>query len=55
MAGSARYMAILDANVLYPQLVRDTLLSLVKDRPELVAKLALVVERMAAHGVIGYC
>ena len=28
MAGSARYTAILDANVLYPQLVRDTLLSL---------------------------
>ncbi len=27
MAGSARYTAILDANVLYPQLVRDTLLS----------------------------
>lgn len=28
MAGSARYTAILDANVLYPQLVRDVLLSL---------------------------
>ncbi len=28
MAGSARYTAILDANVLYPQLIRDTLLSL---------------------------
>jgi len=28
VAGSARYTAILDANVLYPQLVRDTLLSL---------------------------
>lgn len=28
MAGSARYTAILDANVLYPQLVRDLLLSL---------------------------
>ena len=70
MAGSARYTAILDANVLYPQLVRDTLLSLAverlyharwsatihdewtrnlaKDRPELAAKLPLVVERMNA-------
>ena len=28
MAGSARYTVILDANVLYPQLLRDTLLSL---------------------------
>lgn len=28
MAGSSRYTAILDANVLYPQLLRDTLLSL---------------------------
>lgn len=28
MAGSARYTAILDANVLYPMLVRDLLLSL---------------------------
>ena len=28
MAGSARFTAILDANVLYPQLLRDTLLSL---------------------------
>jgi predicted nucleic acid-binding protein len=28
VAGSARYTAILDANVLYPQLVRDLLLSL---------------------------
>lgn len=28
MAGSARYTAILDANVLFPQLVRDLLLSL---------------------------
>jgi hypothetical protein len=28
VAGSARYTAILDANVLYPQLIRDTLLSL---------------------------
>lgn len=28
MAGSASYTAILDANVLYPQLIRDTLLSL---------------------------
>jgi hypothetical protein len=28
MAGSARYTAILDANVLYPTLVRDLLLSL---------------------------
>lgn len=28
MAGSSRYTAILDANVLYPQLVRDLLLSL---------------------------
>ena len=28
MAGSARYTAILDANVLYPQLMRDVLLSL---------------------------
>lgn len=28
MAGSLRYTAILDANVLYPQLLRDTLLSL---------------------------
>ena len=28
MAGAARYTAILDANVLYPQLVRDLLLSL---------------------------
>lgn len=32
MAGSARYTAILDANVLYPQLVRDTLLSLAVER-----------------------
>ena len=70
MAGSARYTAILDANVLYPQLIRDTLLSLAverlyharwsatihaewtrnlaKDRPELAAKLPLVVERMNA-------
>jgi len=29
MAGSARYTAILDANVLYPMLLRDLLLSLV--------------------------
>jgi hypothetical protein len=28
MAGSARYTAILDANVLYPALLRDLLLSL---------------------------
>jgi hypothetical protein len=28
VAGSARFTAILDANVLYPQLIRDTLLSL---------------------------
>lgn len=28
MAGSSRFTAILDANVLYPQLLRDTLLSL---------------------------
>ena len=28
MAGSARYTAILDANVLYPLLMRDVLLSL---------------------------
>lgn len=28
MAGSSRYTVILDANVLYPQLLRDTLLSL---------------------------
>ena len=28
MAGSARYTALLDANVLYPMLLRDTLLSL---------------------------
>ena len=28
MAGSARYTAILDANVLFPQLIRDLLLSL---------------------------
>lgn len=70
MAGSARYTAILDANVLYPQLVRDTLLSLAverlyharwsaaihaewtrnraKGRPEIAAKLPLVVERMNA-------
>ena len=27
MAGSSRYTVILDANVLYPQLLRDTLLS----------------------------
>jgi predicted nucleic acid-binding protein len=32
LAGSARYTAILDANVLYPQLVRDTLLSLAGER-----------------------
>lgn len=32
MAGSARYTAILDENVLYPQLVRDTLLSLAVER-----------------------
>ena len=32
MAGAARYTAILDANVLYPQLVRDTLLSLAVER-----------------------
>lgn len=28
MAGSSRFTAVLDANVLYPQLLRDTLLSL---------------------------
>ena len=32
MAGSARFTAILDANVLYPQLIRDTLLSLAVER-----------------------
>lgn len=32
MAGSARYTAILDANVLYPQLIRDTLMSLAVER-----------------------
>ena len=70
MAGSARYTAILDANVLYPQLIRDTLLSLaveglyharwsatihaewtrnlLKDKPAMSAKLALLVERMNA-------
>jgi predicted nucleic acid-binding protein len=70
VAGSARYTAILDANVLYPQLIRDTLLSLaveglyharwsasihaewtrnlLKDKPELIGKLALLVERMNA-------
>lgn len=70
MAGSARYTAILDANVLYPTLIRDTLLSLaverlyharwsatiheewtrnlLKDRPDLIGKLDVVVERMNA-------
>lgn len=70
MAGSARYTAILDANVLYPQLIRDTLLSLaverlyharwsatihdewtrnlLKDRPELLDRLPLLVEKMNA-------
>jgi predicted nucleic acid-binding protein len=70
VAGSARYTAILDANVLYPQLIRDTLLSLaveglyharwsasihaewtrnlLKDKPELIGKLDLLVERMNA-------
>ncbi|MFW2356067.1 hypothetical protein [Hydrogenophaga sp.] len=28
MAGSSRYTAVLDANVLYPALLRDVLLSL---------------------------
>ena len=28
MAGSSRFTAVLDASVLYPQLLRDTLLSL---------------------------
>lgn len=32
MAGSSRYTAILDANVLYPQLIRDTLMSLAVER-----------------------
>ena len=32
MAGSARFTAILDANVLYPQLIRNTLLSLAVER-----------------------
>lgn len=32
MAGSARFTALLDANVLYPQLIRDTLLSLAVER-----------------------
>lgn len=32
MAGSSRYTALLDANVLYPQLIRDTLLSLAVER-----------------------
>jgi predicted nucleic acid-binding protein len=32
VAGSSRYTAILDANVLYPQLIRDTLLSLAVER-----------------------
>ena len=32
MAGSSWYTAILDANVLYPQLLRDTLLSLAVER-----------------------
>jgi predicted nucleic acid-binding protein len=32
LAGSSRYTAILDANVLYPQLVRDTLMSLAVER-----------------------
>ncbi|WP_291851688.1 hypothetical protein [Accumulibacter sp.] len=31
MAGSARYTAILDANVLYPATLRDLLLSLARD------------------------
>ena len=31
MAGSSRYTVILDANVLYPQLLRDTLLSLARE------------------------
>ena len=70
MAGSSRFTAILDANVLYPQLLRDTLLSLavadlyharwsqaihdewtrnlVKDRPELTARLPAVVELINA-------
>ena len=70
MAGSARFTAILDANVLYPQLLRDTLLSLAvarlyharwsatihdewtrnlaKDRPELAARLPVVVALMNA-------
>ncbi len=70
MAGSSRFTAILDANVLYPQLIRDTLLSLAveglyharwsatihdewmrnlaKDRPELAARLPVVVELMNA-------
>ena len=70
MAGSSRFTAILDANVLYPQLIRDTLLSLavadlyharwsqaihdewtrnlVKDRPELTARLPAVVELINA-------
>jgi predicted nucleic acid-binding protein len=32
VAGSSRYTALLDANVLYPQLIRDTLLSLAVER-----------------------
>jgi predicted nucleic acid-binding protein len=32
VAGSARFTAILDANVLYPPLIRDTLLSLAVER-----------------------
>jgi hypothetical protein len=32
LAGSSWYTAILDANVLYPQLLRDTLLSLAVER-----------------------
>jgi hypothetical protein len=32
VAGSARYTAILDANVLYPPLIGDTLLSLAVER-----------------------
>jgi hypothetical protein len=55
MAGSARYTAILDANVLYPNLLRDLLLSLasISTQPSHISGCARAITPSEHNGI--YC
>jgi hypothetical protein len=48
MSGSGRYTAILDANVLYSSLLRDLLLSLAANRPDIADRIGLLLELVNA-------